>query len=55
VADEQRRPERANDSTLKRRRHRFVGADDGIGQSLVGPAPPNSLKAIANEVRRQAL
>ncbi|MGY4427649.1 anti-sigma factor RsiW [Bradyrhizobium sp. F1.13.1] len=30
-------------------------ADDGIGYSLVGPAPPNSLKAIANEVRRQAL
>jgi anti-sigma factor RsiW len=29
-------------------------ADDGIGYSLVGEAPANSLKAIANEVRRQA-
>jgi anti-sigma factor RsiW len=32
----------------------FAWADDGIGYSLVGPAPTNSLKAIANEVRRQA-
>jgi anti-sigma factor RsiW len=32
----------------------FAWADDGIGYSLVGPAPANSLKAIANEVRRQA-
>jgi anti-sigma factor RsiW len=32
----------------------FAWADDGIGYSLVGPAAANSLKAIANEVRRQA-
>jgi anti-sigma factor RsiW len=32
----------------------FTWADDGIGYSLVGPAAADSLKPIANEVRRQA-
>lgn len=32
----------------------FAWADDGLGYSLVGQAAPESLKPIANEVRRQA-
>jgi anti-sigma factor RsiW len=32
----------------------FAWADDGMGYSLVGQAAAESLKAIANEVRRQA-
>jgi anti-sigma factor RsiW len=32
----------------------FVWADDGVGYSLVGHAAPESLRPIANEVRRQA-
>ncbi|WP_454651107.1 anti-sigma factor family protein [Bradyrhizobium liaoningense] len=32
----------------------FAWADDGIGYSLVGEAPTQSLRPIANEVRRQA-
>jgi anti-sigma factor RsiW len=32
----------------------FTWADDGIGYSLVGHAAPESLRPIANEVRRQA-
>jgi anti-sigma factor RsiW len=31
----------------------FAWADDGLGYSLVGRAAPDSLKPIANEVRRQ--
>jgi anti-sigma factor RsiW len=29
-------------------------ADDGVGYSLVGHAAPESLRPIANEVRKQA-
>ena len=29
-------------------------ADDGLGYSLVGQTPPESLRPIANEVRRQS-
>ncbi|WP_454624227.1 anti-sigma factor family protein [Bradyrhizobium cenepequi] len=32
----------------------FVWADGGIGYSLVGQAPAESLRQVANEVRRQA-
>jgi anti-sigma factor RsiW len=32
----------------------FAWADDGLGYSLVGQAAPESLRPIANEVRRQA-
>jgi anti-sigma factor RsiW len=32
----------------------FAWADDGVGYSLVGHAAPESLRPIANEVRRQA-
>ncbi|WFU39038.1 anti-sigma factor [Bradyrhizobium sp. CB82] len=32
----------------------FAWADDGVGYSLVGQAAPESLRPIANEVRRQA-
>lgn len=32
----------------------FVWADNGIGYSLVGEAPPESLRSVANEVRKQA-
>jgi anti-sigma factor RsiW len=32
----------------------FAWADDGVGYSLVGHAAPQSLRPIANEVRRQA-
>jgi anti-sigma factor RsiW len=32
----------------------FAWADDGVGYSLVGRAAPESLRPIANEVRRQA-
>ena len=32
----------------------FAWADDGLGYSLVGHAAPESLRPIANEVRRQA-
>ena len=32
----------------------FSWADGGIGYSLVGQAPPESLRPIANEVRKQA-
>lgn len=32
----------------------FAWADDGMGYSLVGPATPESLRPVANEVRRQA-
>jgi anti-sigma factor RsiW len=32
----------------------FAWADDGVGYSLVGHAAPDSLRPIANEVRRQA-
>lgn len=32
----------------------FAWADDGVGFSLVGHAAPESLRPIANEVRRQA-
>ncbi|MDI4233820.1 anti-sigma factor [Bradyrhizobium sp. Arg237L] len=32
----------------------FAWADDGVGYSLIGPAAPESLRPIANEVRRQA-
>ena len=32
----------------------FAWADDGIGYSLVGEAPKDSLRSVANEVRRQA-
>jgi anti-sigma factor RsiW len=32
----------------------FAWADRGIGYSLVGQAPPESLRPVANEVRRQA-
>jgi anti-sigma factor RsiW len=32
----------------------FAWADSGIGYSLVGQAPPESLRAVANEVRKQA-
>jgi anti-sigma factor RsiW len=32
----------------------FVWADGGIGYSLVGQAPADTLKTIANEIRRQA-
>ena len=32
----------------------FAWADDGVGYSLVGRAPADSLKPIANEVRKQA-
>jgi len=32
----------------------FAWADDGVGYSLVGRAAPDSLKPIANEVRKQA-
>jgi anti-sigma factor RsiW len=32
----------------------FTWADDGVGYSLVGHAAPESLRPIANEVRRQA-
>jgi anti-sigma factor RsiW len=32
----------------------FAWADGGIGYSLVGEVPPESLRPIANEVRRQA-
>jgi len=31
----------------------FAWADDGIGYSLVGQAPADSLKTIASEVRKQ--
>jgi anti-sigma factor RsiW len=33
----------------------FAWADGGVGYSLVGQAPPESLRPIANEVRKQAL
>ena len=32
----------------------FAWADDGVGYSLVGQAAPESLRPIANEVRKQA-
>jgi anti-sigma factor RsiW len=32
----------------------FAWADNGIGYSLVGEAPAESLRPVANEVRRQA-
>jgi anti-sigma factor RsiW len=32
----------------------FAWADGGIGYSLVGQAPPDSLRPLANEVRKQA-
>jgi anti-sigma factor RsiW len=32
----------------------FAWADDGMGYSLIGHATPESLRPIANEVRRQA-
>jgi anti-sigma factor RsiW len=32
----------------------FSWADNGLGYSLVGKAPPESLRPIANEVRKQA-
>jgi anti-sigma factor RsiW len=32
----------------------FAWADDGVGYSLVGRAAPDSLRPIANEVRKQA-
>jgi anti-sigma factor RsiW len=32
----------------------FAWADDGVGYSLVGQAAPESLRPLANEVRRQA-
>lgn len=32
----------------------FAWADDGVGYSLVGHAAPESLRSIANEVRKQA-
>lgn len=32
----------------------FAWADDGVGYSLVGRAPADSLRPIANEVRKQA-
>jgi anti-sigma factor RsiW len=32
----------------------FTWADDGVGYSLIGHAAPESLRPIANEVRRQA-
>jgi len=32
----------------------FAWADDGLGYSLMGRAAPESLRLIANEVRRQA-
>src|SRR6202163_2660771 len=32
----------------------FAWADDGVGYTLVGQAAPESLRPIANEVRRQA-
>jgi anti-sigma factor RsiW len=32
----------------------FAWADGGIGYSLVGQAPPESLRPLANEVRKQA-
>jgi anti-sigma factor RsiW len=32
----------------------FTWADDGVGYSLVGRAPADSLRPIANEVRKQA-
>ena len=32
----------------------FVWADDGLGYSLIGRAAPESLRPIANEVRKQA-
>lgn len=32
----------------------FAWADDGIGYGLVGEAPRDSLRSVANEVRRQA-
>ena len=32
----------------------FAWADDGVGYSLVGHAAPESLRPIANEVRKQA-
>ncbi|WGD55199.1 anti-sigma factor [Bradyrhizobium sp. CB1650] len=32
----------------------FAWADDGVGYSLVGQAAPETLRPIANEVRRQA-
>jgi len=32
----------------------FAWADGGIGYSLVGQSPPDSLRPLANEVRRQA-
>ena len=32
----------------------FAWADDGLGYSLVGQAAPESLRPIANEVRKQA-
>jgi anti-sigma factor RsiW len=32
----------------------FAWADDGLGYSLMGQAAPESLRSIANEIRRQA-
>jgi anti-sigma factor RsiW len=32
----------------------FAWADDGVGYSLVGHAPVESLRPLANEVRKQA-
>ena len=32
----------------------FAWADSGVGYSLVGHAAPESLRPIANEVRKQA-
>jgi len=32
----------------------FAWADDGLGYSLVGQAAPETLRPIANEVRKQA-
>ncbi len=33
----------------------YAWADDGLGYSLVGPAPAEKLHVLANEVRRQSL